>query len=360
MSPIRDEELQDDAEIFVKSGDAAVLRNKRSIEELRLDLLQPDSELVHSTWASELRSMAQLLAVHIPPALQEARVLVELRTAHNSGLCEHGGPLISGQVLCSLFDARLNPMPAAYMDLQNFLADNPLPQGWRLCSVCRTRTWSAKGVTPAALHSVKEQSARMDCWARLSTEFHVSMPLVAVSNLNHRQFFRTRAGEMVFAQPKPHSVPRAAHEARGEGYSQQETKFTQLPPLQYHAYYWMLSFLYEELLKIYETNFAEKAPPQRNKFATKNVMSLANSDCATNVRNGFSTHFQKVIQPVQLAQSLVHYLTSKAPPNRKNCWGFSGLMWHHVGDISTVCGCAVHTFATFLSDLPIFQQSQQV
>ena len=87
MSPIRDEDLQDDAEIFVKSGDAAVLRNKRIIEGLRLDRLQPESELVHSTWESELRSMAQLLAVDIPSALQEARVLVELRTAHNSGLC---------------------------------------------------------------------------------------------------------------------------------------------------------------------------------------------------------------------------------------------------------------------------------
>ena len=304
--------------------------------------------------------MAQLLAVHIPPALQEARVLVELRTAHNSGLCEHGGPLISGQVLCSLFDAGLNPTPAAYMDLQNFLADNPLPQGWRLCSVCKTRTWSAKGVTPAALHSVKEQSARMDCWARLSTEFHVSMPLVAVSNLNHRQVFRNQAGERVFAPPKLHSVPRAAHEARGDGYSQQGTKFSQLPPWQYHAYYWMLAFLYEELLKIYETNFPEKAPPQRNKFASKNAMNVANSDWATNVRSGFSTNFQKVIQPVQLAQNLTHYLRSKAPPNHKNCWGFSGLMWHHVGDISTVCACAVHTFATFLSDLPFFQQPQQV
>ena len=35
MSRIKDEELQDDAEIFVKSGDAAVLRKKRSIEGLR-------------------------------------------------------------------------------------------------------------------------------------------------------------------------------------------------------------------------------------------------------------------------------------------------------------------------------------
>ena len=164
----------------------------------------------------------------------------------------------------------------------------------------------------------------------------------------------------VFAPPKLHSVPRAAHEARGDGYSQQGTKFSQLPPWQYHAYYWMLAFLYEDLLKIYETNFPEKAPPQRNKFASKNAMNVANSDWATNVRSGFSTNFQKVIQPVQLAQNLAHYLRSKAPPNHKNCWGFSGLMWHHVGDISTVCACTVHTFATFLSDLPIFQQSQQV
>jgi hypothetical protein len=89
-------------------------------------------------------------------------------------------------------------------------------------------------------------------------------------------------------------------------------------------------------------------------------MNLANSDWATNVRNGVSTNFQKVIQPVQLAQSLAHYLPSKAPRNQKNCWGVSGLMWHHVGDISTVCACAVHTFATFLSDLPFFQQPQQV
>ena len=96
--PIRDEDLQDDAEIFVKSGDAAVLRDKRNIEGLRLDQLQPASELVHSTWESELRSMAQLLAVDIPSALQEAQVVVELRTAHDSDVCGHGGPLISGQV----------------------------------------------------------------------------------------------------------------------------------------------------------------------------------------------------------------------------------------------------------------------
>ena len=114
MSPIRDEDLQDDAEIFVKSGDAAVLRDKRNIEGLRLDQLQPASELVHSTWESELQSMAQLSAVDIPSALQEAQVVVELRTAHDSGVCGHGGPLISGQVLCSLFDAGLNPTPAAY------------------------------------------------------------------------------------------------------------------------------------------------------------------------------------------------------------------------------------------------------
>jgi hypothetical protein len=200
----------------------------------------------------------------------------------------------------------------------------------------------------------------MDCWDRLSTEFHVSMLLVAVSNLNHRQFFRTQAGERVFAPPKPDSVPRSEHEARGHGHSQKETKFTQLPPLQYHAYYWLLSFLHEELLKVYEEKQCGKAPPQRNKFATKNVMSLANSDWAANARNAFSTNFQKVIHPVQLAQTLAHYLRRKAPENHKHCWGFNGLQWHHVGDISKVCACAVHTFATLLSDLPIFQQSQQV
>jgi len=113
-----------------RSGDAAVLRNKRYIEGLRLDCLPPESELVHSTWESELMNMAQLLAVDIPVALQQARVLVELRTAPNSALCEHGAPLISGQVLCSLFDASLNPTPAAYMELQNFLVANPFPQGW--------------------------------------------------------------------------------------------------------------------------------------------------------------------------------------------------------------------------------------
>ena len=358
--PIRDEDLQDDAEIFVKSGDAAVLRDKRNIEGLRLDQLQPASELVHSTWESELRSMAQLLAVDIPSALQEAQVVVELRTAHDSGVCGHGGPLISGQVLCSLFDAGLNPTPAAYMDLQNFLADNPLPHRWRLCSVCRKHTGSAKGMTPAALHSVKEEGGRMDRWARLSTEFNVSMPLVAVSNLNHWHFFRTEAGERVFAPPKRQSVPRAAHEARGDGYSQRETKCDQLPPWQYHAYYWMMAFLYEELLKIYKTQFPEKAPPQRNKFASRNAMNVAQSDWATNVRNAFSANFQKVTQPVDLAQNLAHYLRSKAPPNHKNCWGFNGLMWQHVGAISTVCACTVHTFATFVSELAIFQPSQQV
>ena len=251
---------------------------------------------------------------------------------------------------------RARRTPAAHMELQNFLVANPLPQGWRLCSVCGTRTWCAKGVPSAALHSVKEQSVRMDCWDRLSTEFHVSMLLVAVSNLNHRQFFRTQAGERVFAPPKPDSVPRSEHEARGHGHSQKETKFTQLPPLQYHAYYWLLSFLHEELLKVYEEKQCGKAPPQRNKFATKNVMSLANSDWAANARNAFSTNFQKVIHPVQLAQTLAHYLRRKAPENHKHCWGFNGLQWHHVGDISKVCACAVHTFATLLSDLPIFQQ----
>ena len=213
--PIRDEDLQDDAEIFVKSGDAAVLRDKRNIEGLRLDQLQPASELVHSTWESELQSMAQLLAVDIPSALQEAQVVVELRTAHDSDVCGHGGPLISGQVLCSLFDAGLNPTPAAYMDLQNFLADNPLPQGWRLCSVCGTRTWCAKGVPCAALHSVKEQSVRMDCWDRLSTEFHVSMLLVAVSNLNHWHFFalRLEKGCLLRQSIKACLVPHMRHAA---------------------------------------------------------------------------------------------------------------------------------------------------
>jgi hypothetical protein len=71
-----------------------VLRNKRYIEGLHLDCLPPESELVHSTWESELMNMAQLLAVDIPVALQQARVLVELRTAPNSALCEHGAPLL--------------------------------------------------------------------------------------------------------------------------------------------------------------------------------------------------------------------------------------------------------------------------
>ena len=165
-------------------------------------------------------------------------------------------------------------------------------------------------MTPAALHSVKEEGGRMDRWARLSTEFNVSMPLVAVSNLNHWHFFRTEAGERVFAPPKHQSVPRAAHEARGDGYSQRETKCDQLPPWQYHAYYWMMAFLYEELLKIYKTQFPEKAPPRRNKFASRNALNVAQSDWATNVRNAFSANFQKVTQPADLAQNLAHYLRS--------------------------------------------------
>ena len=358
--PIKDEDLQDDVEISVRSGDAAVLRAKRNIEGLRLDNLEPENELVHSTWESKLQKMAQLLAVDIPLALHEAQVVVELRTADDSSVCRHGGPLICGEVLCSLFDAGLNPTPSAYMELQNFLDENPLPQRWRLCSVCGTHTWSAKGMTYAALHSVKEEGVRMDRWARLSTACNVSMPLVAVSNLNHRQFFRTQAGEKVFAPPRHQSVPRATHEARGEGYSQQETKFDQLSPWQYHAYYWMMAFIYEELLKIYTKHFPAEAPPQRNKFASKNAMNLAQSDWAPNVRSAFSTNFQKVIRPVELAQNLAHYLTSKAPPNHKLCWGFKGLMWHHVGTISPVRACAVHTFATFVSELAIFQPNKQV
>ena len=83
-------------------------------------------------------------------------------------------------------------------------------------------------------------------------------------------------------------------------------------------------------------------------------MSLANSDWAANARNAFSTNFQKVIHPVQLAQTLAHYLRRKAPENHKHCWGFNGLQWHHVGDISKVCACAAHTFATLLSKFANF------
>ena len=357
------EELADIAE---RSGDVTALLQKRFLETLKVDSLDPAGVLMHSTWESQLIDIHEVLGVpstSIPTTLQSAWVVMELHTVPASKHCEHNRPLVTGQILCSLFDSASTLLPTEIMRLTHFLDEHPLPQSWKLCSVCKEQPWSARAVNPEALEERMNNSVHMHRWAALSTEFQVEIPLVPVSLLPYKQVFETADKQKVYHEGNlPHSKSRAAHEEAGEGYSQRETRHGQLGPFHFHAFFWLLAFLHEELVEKFCIK-ADKAisVPQRRKFATKMALLINESDWGSAVRESFSPHFQKVLKPTQLARSMKDFLLARTHARRPECWGFQGLEQHEVDPcLLQLCASAVNTFAWLLPEVAVFKVGQAV
>ena len=329
---------------------------KRFLEKLKLDALSPDDVLIHSVWESRLIDMSELLgmtATTIPASLQKAWVVVELQTVPHCTCCQHKGPMVSGRVLCSFLESGSTLIPAELMKLTSFLSEHPLPQSWRLCSTCKDRTWCARAVTSEALQDRMERSLHMHRWAALSTTFDVTIPLVPVSNLPYQQVFETGDGERVYhAGSKAGSTSRAAHELRGDGYSQQKTRHGQLNPFQFHAYFWLFSLIHDEIrVKLRCTD-----APKRGKFSSRMALLLAQGDWGPDVRDSFSRHFQQVVHPIKLTQAVKDFLFDRTASTQNECWGFKGLRQHEVGfRLLELCASAVNTFSWLLPEVAIFK-----
>ena len=357
------EELADIAE---RSGDVTALLQKRFLETLKVDSLDPAGVLMHSTWESQLIDIHEVLGVpstSIPTTLQRAWVVMELHTVPASKHCEHNRPLVTGQILCSLFDSASTLLPTEIMRLTHFLDEHPLPQSWKLCSVCKEQPWSARAVNSEALEERMNSSVHMHRWAALSTEFQVEIPLVPVSLLPYQQVFETADKQKVYHDGNlPHSKSRAAHEEAGEGYSQRDTRHGQLGPFHFHAYFWLLAFLHQEL----EEKLCAKADkpisvPVRRKFATRMALLMDKSAWGSAVRESFSPHFQKVLKPTQLTRSMKHFLLARTDARRPECWGFQGLQQHEVDPcLLQLCASAVNTFAWLLPEVAVFKVGQAV
>ena len=84
-------------DIVERSGDVTALLQKRFLENLQLDSLDPEGVLIHSVWESRLIDINELLGVpvtSIPTSLQRAWVVVELQTVPDSTCCEHNRPMV--------------------------------------------------------------------------------------------------------------------------------------------------------------------------------------------------------------------------------------------------------------------------
>ena len=83
-----------------------------------------------------------------------------------------------------------------------------------------------------------------------------------------------------------------------------------LPPLQFHAYHWLVAFFYKCVYKVCERKSLYLDPPRQRKFATAYALDLGDSKEAKAV---FVESFCKVTE--SLAEALCRFLRSKAPPS---------------------------------------------
>ena len=173
-------------EIVEPSGDVRDLKQRQFIDSLRLERLEPANGLVHSVWESKLQNLAGLLGARVPDQLQEARIVIELETAPDTDHCVHGAPLVVGKVLCFFFDASSTvPSAADYTSLGAFVVQNPLPHQWRLCCRCQRTPWEATAVSFEKLMVLKKKSERMACWADLSLQFQMPLPLYPATTVRY-------------------------------------------------------------------------------------------------------------------------------------------------------------------------------
>ena len=345
------------------NGDSLALKQKLMLQSLCLEEVLPAAResLCHDLWQSSLKDFGLFRKISVPNTLAEAVTIVELDIPYAEDVCEHGGGLATAKLRWCFFEcAEDNCMGyvTLYRQLQDFLEKTGLrEQSWRLCCACGGSAWKAKAVGPEAMFAKATAHARMDRWAALCGSFDLTLPLQPVSELSYTTWHRTTEGKEIFCSAGAASRPKHEHEQEGNGYSQRKTKRKSMPQLEFHVLYWLMAFCYEQIRNACKNKGLEDSidMPQERRFATHQTMELGRSPLVQDVRNCFSSEtFQKVSEPVRLAQALCEHLRSKAQPNHRQAWGFQNLFRQDVEPLENIAASAVHTFATLLPNLPIF------
>ena len=225
----------------------------------------------------------------------------------------------------------------------------------RLCSQCNGYDLDGDYLTGDLVVDMLTTQARWDRWWYLSTAYGIDLTPRVSSGLEYAVVYTDVSGSEFPFEPGQTTKTQQHHWHAGTHYQQKSTKNKFLPPAQFHAAFWIFSFLHELLVELYVSlGFNDKDYKDVKHWAKNQAMKLQPywmgwKQVPHNVLQSLSPMCQRVERLDDFIWYMQEHLTEQAQGATKgtNVFGFKNLQADRV-DVATLAVKLAHVVAELL------------
>ena len=202
-----------------------------------------------------------------------------------------------------------------YGCVKNWLSSNGQNVSCRLCSQCTGYEFNGEQLTTDGIADMLTKQTRWDRWWYLSTCYEMDLSPTASSRLEYSLVYTNESGHEFPFEPGHTTKSVEDHWKAGTHFAQQKTKRKFLEPAQFHAAFWIFSFLHELLVELYVSlGFTGNKFAKVKRWAKQRAMKLQpdeQTDAPHEVLQSLSPMFQRVERLDDFICSMEKHLTQQ-------------------------------------------------